>query len=287
MESRALINSAGTETLSGHAGPVPWWSFTKTALAIAALRLVEDGRLALDKPLPGRPFSLAQLLRHEAGLPDYGGLPAYHDDVAAGAPPWSTDRLLAETDAARLRYPPGEGWAYSNIGYLEVAQVVSAASDLALGEALRTLVFAPAGLTAARLALTPEDLADVAMGGAPDYHPGWVYHGLVVGPAIEAARLLRALITGALLSPETFAAMLKRRALPGHRSALHPDPAYALGLMLRADDPLNHPLGHTGGGPGSGFAAYARGCRVVAIWTDEASGLDATTEAFAALEPNI
>ena len=77
--------------------------------------------------------------------------------------------------------------------------------------------------------------------------------------------------------------MLERRALPEHRSALHPDPAYALGLMLRADDPLNHPLGHTGGGPGSGFAAYARGCRVVAIWTDEASGLDATTEAFAAL----
>jgi len=29
--------------------PVPWWSFTKTILAAAALVLVRDGRLALDR----------------------------------------------------------------------------------------------------------------------------------------------------------------------------------------------------------------------------------------------
>ncbi len=32
--------------------PVPWWSFTKTVLAAAALVLVDAGRLALDEP-PG------------------------------------------------------------------------------------------------------------------------------------------------------------------------------------------------------------------------------------------
>jgi CubicO group peptidase (beta-lactamase class C family) len=30
----------------------PWWSFTKTVLAIAALRLGEVGKLELDAPLP-------------------------------------------------------------------------------------------------------------------------------------------------------------------------------------------------------------------------------------------
>ncbi len=283
MEARVLINSAGTETVSGLHGAVPWWSFTKTVLAIAALRLVEDGRLALHEPLPGRPYTLAQLLRHEAGLPDYGALSAYHDDVAAGAEPWPLTRVLVETEATRLRYPPGQGWAYSNIGYREVADLVAAAGGLPLGEALRTLVFVPAGVTTARLAVTPEDLSDVEMGEAKGYHPGWVYHGLVVGTTLDAARLLRALVTGRLLKPETFETMLERRALPEHRSALHADPAYALGLMLRATDPLDHPLGHTGGGPGSSFAAYAKGGRVVAIWADAASGLDATTEAFKGL----
>ena len=46
---------------------------------------------------------------------------------------------------------------------------------------------------------------------------------------------------------------------------------------------LRHALGHTGGGPGSSFAAYTLGGRVVAVWADEASGLDATTGAFTAL----
>ncbi len=53
--------------------PVPWWSLTKTALAAAALALVAGGALALDRPLPGKPFTLRQLLQHTAGVPDYGG----------------------------------------------------------------------------------------------------------------------------------------------------------------------------------------------------------------------
>lgn len=280
MEARALITVDGTETLSGHAGPAPWWSFTKTVLAIAAVRLAEAGRLSLHAPLAGRPYTLAQLLKHEAGLPDYGGLAAYHADVAAGVAPWPAERLLAEAEADRLRYPPGEGWAYSNIGYREVGLLIAEAAGLPLGEALRELVFVPAGLSGPRLALTREDLAGVAMGGAPDYHPGWVYHGLVVGTVLDAARLLKALADGHLVRFET---LLERRALPEHRSVLHPDPAYGLGLMLSAEDPLSRPLGHTGGGPGSSFAAYMQSGQVVAVWADEASGLDATTEAFAAL----
>src|SRR3546814_15086788 len=87
-ESLALIDATGALHLEGIAGAVPWWSFTKTVIAIAALRLVERGALALDAPLAGEDYSLAQLLRHEAGLPDYVGLARYHADVAAGAAPW-------------------------------------------------------------------------------------------------------------------------------------------------------------------------------------------------------
>jgi len=284
MEARALIAADGSETLSGLDTPVPWWSFTKLVLAVRALRLVEQGLLSLDERPFDAPYTVAQLLRHEAGLPDYGGLKRYHEDVASGRAPWPVDRLLAAVKADTLLYPPGEGWAYSNVGYLKVAQLIAARANTSLAEALDQGVFKPAGLTTARLMSRPEDMAGVAMGGAPDYHPGWVYHGLVVGTVADAARLLRALVVGSLLEPRSFKAMLRRRALPQFRSDRDRDPAYGLGLMLSATDPLTHPLGHTGGGPGSGFAAYAKAGRVVALWSDAASGLDATTEAFAALD---
>src|SRR3546814_8821744 len=78
--------------------------------------------------------------------------------------------------------------------------------------------------------------------------------------------LLRMLVTGGLLQPESFARMLDGRPLPEHRSATYPDPAYGLGLMLWAYDPRSHPLGHTGSGPGSGIAVYALGPMVCALW---------------------
>lgn len=280
LQAGAHLDRSGALRLTGHPGPVPWWSFTKTAIAICALRLVEDGALCLDEPLEGKRYTLAHLLRHEAGLPDYGALAAYHADVAAGRTPWPVERLLAEAGADRLRYAPGAGWAYSNIGYLEVRRLIERVSGLDLGEALRRFVFAPAGVATARLALIPGDLAGVEMGDARNYDPGWVYHGLVTGTAADAARLLAALTGGRLVTPETFARMRAGRALPEHRSETYPDPAYGLGLMLWATDPLDHPLGHTGGGPGSDIAVYARGSEICVLWAASSSGLDPARTVF-------
>jgi hypothetical protein len=74
--------------------------------------------------------------------------------------------------------------------------------------------------------------------------------------------------------------MCDGRALPEHRSALHPDPAYGLGLMLHAQRPQSHPLGHSGAGPGSQIAVYAQAGAVCALWTAQSMRLDATQEAF-------
>ena len=64
----------------------PWWSIAKTAIAACALVLVADGRLDLDRTMPGRRFTLRQLLQHTSGLPCYTESDAYevaverHDD---------------------------------------------------------------------------------------------------------------------------------------------------------------------------------------------------------------
>ena len=117
-----LLESGQIERSNGGDLTVPWWSFGKTILAATALRLVEQRRLSLDDKLGA--YTLRQLLRHEAGLADYGGVAAYHQAVAAGDAPWSEDELMARADAERPLYPAGAGWTYSNIGYLRVRALI-------------------------------------------------------------------------------------------------------------------------------------------------------------------
>jgi CubicO group peptidase (beta-lactamase class C family) len=236
---------------------VPWWSFTKTVLAAAALVLVRDGLLALDDPLPDKPYTLRHLLQHRSGLANYGGLAAYHEAVARGDEPWPVPMLLARTEAERLRYPAGQGWDYSNIGYLAVRQIIETTTGLGLDAALRGLVLLPLRIPSARIASNNADLDGVAMGEAQNYHPGWVYHGLMVGPVAEAALLLDRLLGGDLLPAPFMSEMLKVHAVPGpvpDRPWL--SPGYGLGLMIGEVRSGQRVAGHTGGGPGSTIAVY-------------------------------
>lgn len=285
MQATVVIHADGTAEATGVTALVPWWSFTKTTLATALMRLSETGRINLDEPIEGKQYTAAHLLRHEAGLTDYGTIQRYHADVAAGQLPWSIEELLLAAGANRLLYQPGHGWAYSNIGYWWVARLIEQASDRPLADALAELVFGPAGLATARLALVPADLADVQMGDAPGYHPGWVYHGLVVGTAMDAASLLGRLLMGRLVEPGTLARMFERVKLPQFRSERYPDPAYGSGLMLGAANPLREPIGHSGSGPGSRIAVYAQRGTTCAVWAATTSGIDPEIECFSRLRP--
>jgi CubicO group peptidase (beta-lactamase class C family) len=237
--------------------PVPWWSFTKTVLAAAALALVRDGKLALDAPAAGRSFTLRQLLQHTAGVRNYGGLESYHAAVARGDGPWSADELLRRVPPADLLFPPGEGWAYSNVGYLLVRQSIEDAAGDTLGAALQRLVLAPLGIEDARIAYVPADLDGVAWGNARRYHPGWVFHGLLVGPPTAAVEFLDRLLTGHLLPSALKAAMLIPRAIGGpFPGRPFRAPSYGLGVIIDTEGPRGRCVGHTGQGPGSTSAVY-------------------------------
>ncbi|MEZ0170839.1 serine hydrolase domain-containing protein [Microvirga sp. TS319] len=236
---------------------VPWWSFTKTILAAAALVLVRDGLTSLDAPISGRPYTLRHLLQHRSGLAEYGRLAAYHEAVARGDEPWPVRDLLARADADRLRYDPGEGWDYSNIGYLFVRQSIEALTGESAGQALQRLVLHPLGIEGARLATRPGDLAGVSMGRASGYHPAWVYHGLMVGTVPDAAMLLHRLMSGMLLPPALVRAMLEPYELPGPvEGRPWRRPGYGLGVMTGETTRGLKVAGHTGGGPGSTIAVY-------------------------------
>ena len=177
--------------------------------------------------------------------------------MARGDAPWSEERLLTRVDAERLLFPPGQGWAYSNVGYLLVRRIVEQAADDDLDAALRRLVFAPLDVSGVRLAREPTDLVDTAWGNAMSYHPGWVYHGLLLGTPAAAALFLHRLLTGRLLPPGLLGVTSEPRPLGG------PVPGrpwrtvgYGFGLMIDVSSPKGRCLGHTGQGPGSTAAAY-------------------------------
>ena len=261
MNSPRVLTASVDGGKPGHDGaltpPVPWWSLTKTVLAAGTLVLVAEGRLTLDADLGPKPYTLRQLLQHTAGVPNYGGLAEYHQAVERGEEPWSRAELLRRAGADRLVFPPGHGWAYSNVGYLLVRALLEEVTGEELGAALRRLVFAPLGVPSVKIATEPNDLGGTAWGNAAGYHPGWVYHGLAVGTPIEAALFLHRLMAGELVSGELLADMRAPYALGGPvegrpwRTA-----GYGLGLMVDVASPRGRCIGHTGGGPGSVAAAY-------------------------------
>lgn len=236
--------------------PVPWWSFTKTVLAAAALVLVDAGRLTLDAPLAGQRYTLRQLLQHRAGVPDYGALAEYHDAVGRVEPPWPVADLLARVDSHARGAEPGTSWTYSNVGYLLVRQLIEHADGKEIGEALTRLVLKPLGIANAGLARTPDDLMGTRWGNATRYHPGWVYHGLMIGSPAAAALLLDRLLRGDLLSASSLRAMRESfrlgEPIPGRPWQA---PGYGLGLMIETTTPPRF-MGHTGGGPSSAAAVY-------------------------------
>ncbi len=279
--------ACGADSSAESAALVPWWSYTKTALASAALVLVAQGRLALDDTLAGHPFSLRHLLQHRSGLPDYGSLDAYHAAVAAGQTPWPLQDMMHRLQTGTLLFPPGHGWQYSNVGYLLVRRLIEQAADQPLGAALQRLVFAPLGLTGVQLAQVPADLDATAWGNARGYHPGWVYHGLLVGPAESAVLLLHRLLAGALLPPALLDAMCAAHPVAG-RVPGRPwlSGAYGLGLMIGRTAAPGNFIGHTGGGPGSASAVYRfvpEGCAT----GHRTAGAFASTEDVGAVEAHV
>ena len=253
----SLVSNGQSLTADHSELMAPWWSFTKTALAATALSLVRDGMVGLDAPILDQPFTLRQLLRHEAGLADYGELADYHAAVANNEAAWSAAEMMQRLDGARLRYSPGTGWRYSNVGYFLIGRLIERVTDLALEEAVSRCALTPLGLSSVRFAKTRSDLQNSHLGNPSNYDPAWVYHGLLIGPISQAALFLDRLLAGHLLSPGLLQEMQTEKTLGGPIPG-RPwiTPGYGLGLMQGSIEGGFTLRGHTGCGPGSVIAVY-------------------------------
>ena len=277
----------------------PIYSITKTLTAICALRSAEAGALELDAPvrewlpevsLPAT-VTLVHLLRHTSGLRDYGPLPKYHDAVRRHPTrPWTREQFLDAVVPLGLLFKPGDGWAYSNVGYMLVTDVLERATGRAFAALVAACVIEPLRLQRTSLLQTIDDLAacvpgfgvevadsdDRAVDVRGRYHPGWCAPRVAASTAADVTFIFDALVSGRLLRDDSLHRMLTLVPLPGLR-----EPPLVIdggmGLYSHSASPYGRNYEHGGGGPGYDlwtiiYPNTAIGRVAVAVFVDTSRG---------------
>ena len=251
-DGETYAHTAGVRSAGGDAAMTKdtlFWiaSMTKAVVSVAALQLVERGKLSLDGDLSqllpdlaglevfdgvdpaGAPrlrpargaVTLRQLLTHTSGF----GYAFLHTDIAGWLTATGTPDVTSGLRSAHrqpLLFDPGQGWAYG-IGIDWVGIAVEAASGQRLDAYLAENIFAPLGMIDTGFALSAEQatraagmhargadgaLAPMAFGLSSDVEVLSGGGGLY-STAPDYGRFLRMLLGDGpqLLSAETMAAL--------------------------------------------------------------------------------
>jgi D-alanyl-D-alanine carboxypeptidase len=253
------------------------YSVTKIFTATLILMLEEDGRLSLDEALlhwfpnidRSPRITIRRLLNHTAGLPDYGGLRAYHDAVRASpGTPWSFEEFAAHTYEGGLLFEPGTGWAYSNPGYMLLKRIAEQVGCASYAQLIQTRVALPLQLKRTHVVdsivalepLAPARSRFLGVGRdtrevTTSYHPGWVSHGVVASTPSEVGAFCHALFSGRLVSARSMGELTSLVPVPNAPSRWR-KPSYGLGIMADPESPFGPLWGHNGGGPGYSTSVF-------------------------------
>jgi D-alanyl-D-alanine carboxypeptidase len=262
------------------ANPVRLASNTKTFVAAAALRLVEDGRIDLDAPISQHltnefiallesdgydtgEITIRHLITHTSGLFDHSETAAYTEMILADPnrrwTPFEQVALALETGDPHA--PPGVVYSYCDTGYVLLGLILEETSGMPLARATRELVgFESLGLESTWweiLEPAPRGVADRAHQyygdlDVSDFEPHFDLYGGggIVATVGDLATFFGGLFRGKVFHrPDTIHVMLS--TLPGI-SARHdagegalPPGAYRMGLWILETDELTT-YQHTG-----------------------------------------
>ena len=173
------------------------YSMTKPIVSVAAMMLVEEGRMLITDPLAKyipsfadvkvgvesgddldlvplkRPITIQDLMRHTSGLTyGYTGTSKVQVLVAA-AGVMSQEKTLAEQTEALAALPlmhqPGEAWEYS-LSTDALGRVVEVVEGASLGDVLRTRIFEPLDMDDTAFFIPPTKLARQAKPMSPEIY---------------------------------------------------------------------------------------------------------------------
>ena len=228
-------------------------SISKTLTGASLMKLVEQGRLDLDRDIndyldfsvvhprfPDAPITTRQLLTHTSGILDRGGF--YSSELSyhpGGDNPMSLGEFApAYFDPAGSLYDlanyaewaPGTRWSYSNTAYGLAGYLVEVLSGQPLNEFSKAQFFTPLGMDATGWMLSeidPEAHAQLFRWEDGEHVPQ-AWYGLATWPdggvrtsLNDLARWMTAMINGGaigetrVLAEDTFAAMFQPQFQPG------------------------------------------------------------------------
>jgi len=238
-------------------------SITKTFVTAAIMQLADEGKLSLDDPLskfkPDYPnaenITLRMLLGHTSGLYDYFNHPEYNLRVFNEPDHHWTPQEVLDSFVLDPKFPPGEGYHYSNTNFLLLGMVIEAVTGEPLGSVLRERLLDPFGLGHTFVQTAGEPPEPGALGclnrlnGVVCLDDGTNYRptlsaatvafgaGDIVSTSSDLAEWVRDLYGGDVVSDEALAQMTD-----WHQYAQE---AYGLGTRARKIDG-HQAFGHTG-----------------------------------------
>jgi len=147
-------------------------SVTKPFVATAIMQLVEQGKIALDDPvmkyLPYfrlddpryQSITIRQLLNHTSGMPDVKDYEwnKPQDDEAA------LERYIRSLKGEKLLWNPGSRFAYSNIGFEILGDVIAKVSGMSFDDYIERRILNPVGMSSSTLLLKRADPKRIANG---------------------------------------------------------------------------------------------------------------------------
>lgn len=247
------------------------YSITKVFTAIRILQLVKQGNIALDEKVTmylddlgfSAGITIRQLLNHTSGIPNYTDFSEY-DSAVKEQPgqPWKSTETLRRASELDPDFLPGEGWKYSNTGYILLSQLIETITNESYSQNIYEHIIKPLDLHNTRVAsdidkgeLTPgysrklnneEILEDITT----FYHPGWCQTEVLISTTEDISQLFVALFNGDFIDRALLNEMCEFISIGYSVGTFYPNPGYGLGLMIDPDWGTAGLYGHGGEGPG-------------------------------------
>ena len=212
-------------------------SVSKPVTAIAAMELVQAGKLDLDAPIqkycPAFPqknwtITTRHLLSHQGGIRDYKNdeetvNTRHYDSINSALPQFASDPL---------EFEPGTKMQYTSYGYVVLGCVMEGASKEKYDDYMRDAIFTPAGMKTARL----DDVFAIIPNRARGYQfssAGKLLNAQFVdvsnkppgsginASAMDMGRFVATLYSGKLVSDDTFNRMLEPGKTSGGKRTIY------------------------------------------------------------------
>lgn len=156
-------------------------SLSKSVIALGVMRLVDQGKLDVDRPLREilpdvaidnpweavAPLTLAHCLEHTAGFDDVRFNEIFATDEGISV----RDALAINPRSRKVRWKPGTRHSYSNVGYTVAARAIEVASGEPFDVYIRREILAPLGIQDADFRRTPTLTPRLAVGYMEDQQP--------------------------------------------------------------------------------------------------------------------